>query len=112
MKNWDINSISERLTYKRLCEVVWRMGIQPWIEKRSLLPSERPIKQAFEFLFGNPKNPTLTLNVRDQETFDDAMIPLRIYKHKKMSTANEITVLAYYKTPEDEDASKSEDESN
>ncbi|KAL5312918.1 hypothetical protein ACEPPN_019344 [Leptodophora sp. 'Broadleaf-Isolate-01'] len=40
------------------------------------------------------------------------MIPLRIYKHKKMSTANEITVLVYYKTPEDEDASKSEDKSN
>ncbi|KAH6706615.1 hypothetical protein BKA61DRAFT_580842 [Leptodontidium sp. MPI-SDFR-AT-0119] len=40
------------------------------------------------------------------------MIPLRIYKHKKMSIANEITVLVYYKTPEDKDASKSEDESN
>ncbi|KAH6708757.1 hypothetical protein BKA61DRAFT_579764 [Leptodontidium sp. MPI-SDFR-AT-0119] len=38
------------------------------------------------------------------------MIPLRIYKYKKMSSANEITVHAYYKTPEDEDASKSEDE--
>ncbi|KAL5315920.1 hypothetical protein ACEPPN_003451 [Leptodophora sp. 'Broadleaf-Isolate-01'] len=110
VKNWDINSISDRITYKRMCDIIWRMGIQPWIEKRSLLPSERPIKQAFEFLFGNPNKPTLTLNIRDQETFDDALIPLRIYKHKKLATANEITVNAYYKTPEDEDSSPSEDE--
>ncbi|KAL5315916.1 hypothetical protein ACEPPN_016790 [Leptodophora sp. 'Broadleaf-Isolate-01'] len=110
VKNWDINSVSDRITYKRLCEVIWRMAVEPWTERRSLLSSEKPIRQAFEFLFGNPKTPTLTLDVRDQETFDDAMVPLRIYKHKRMTSANEITINAYYKTPEDLEISGSDDE--
>ncbi|KAH6723033.1 hypothetical protein BKA61DRAFT_648259 [Leptodontidium sp. MPI-SDFR-AT-0119] len=85
------------------------MGVEPWTERRSLLPSERPIRQAFEFLFGNPKTPIITMNVRDQETFDDAMVPLRMYKYKKMTSANEVTINAYYKTPEDVEISGSDD---
>ena len=61
-------------------------------------------------MFSNLSKPTLTLNVRDQETFDDALGPLRIYKHRRLVIANEITVNAYYKTPEDKDTSLSEDE--
>ena len=37
----------------------------------------------------NPSKPTLKLNVWNQEKFDDAMVPLRIVKHKRMQSANE-----------------------
>ncbi|KAL5320198.1 hypothetical protein ACEPPN_010999 [Leptodophora sp. 'Broadleaf-Isolate-01'] len=111
VKNWDINSISNRLTYKRLCEVIWTMAIVPWMERRSTLPSEKPLKQAFEFLFGNTKNPLLVMSVRDQESFDDAMVPLRTYHYKKLAAATEITVNAYYKTLDQVQAFDSDEDS-
>lgn len=91
-----------------MCEVIWKTSIEPWIERRTLYATERPVKQAFNFLFGNPKNPLLILSVQDQQSFDNAMVPLRTYHYKKNVSANEVTVNAYYKTPEEVEASESD----
>jgi hypothetical protein len=48
------------------------------------------------------------MSVRDQESFDEAMFPLRTYHHKKLATANEVTVNAYYKTPKEAEALESD----
>lgn len=53
---------------------------------------------AFEFLYSNPKNPTLRVTVRGEETFVDAMVPLRIYKKKYLASDNKVATEAYYKT--------------
>ncbi|MAD84408.1 MAG: hypothetical protein CL912_15715 [Deltaproteobacteria bacterium] len=92
-----------------ICELIMERGIILWAEARYLEPSEWPVRMAFEFVYGNPKPPTSKVTVRDQEIFVDTIVPLRIYKQRRLQSAKEVTIFAYYKTI-DRDALESDEE--